>query len=87
MKEALSLVDFRDFRPTAILTVDLVKHSRRPKSEVTTIQRVLASIFEDAVRRLNLTDVRFNYTGAGYVVAFTGDASARVLDFINAAIP
>jgi CheY-like chemotaxis protein/two-component sensor histidine kinase len=48
---------------------------------------VLSSVFEEAVQRLNLSEVHFNYSGDGYVVSFPGNSSARVLDFINAAIP
>lgn len=87
MSKAAPDLDFREFRPTAVLVVDLVKHSKRRKSGIKAIQDVLISVFEDANRRLSLSGVRFNYVGDGYVVAFPGDASVRALDFINLAFP
>lgn len=36
---------------------------------------------------MKLEDVYFNYTGDGYVCALIGDASSRVMDFMNFTVP
>jgi CheY-like chemotaxis protein/class 3 adenylate cyclase len=74
-------------RPAAVLVVDLVKHSTRTKEEISWIQRTLQEEFESALGALQLDGVQLKYTGDGYVCTFLGDASVRVIDFINTAIP
>lgn len=81
------IIDFRNFKPTAILVIDLVKHSKRTKQDINEIQKILVDIFEDSIKRLKIDDVNFNYTGDGYMIAFVGNSSVRVLDFINIALP
>lgn len=78
-----SFVDFRVFKPISIFCIDFVKHSNRIKSDIFKIQEITTTVFEESIKRLNLSKVYFNYTGDGYFCSFTGDESARILDFIN----
>src|SRR5437764_325472 len=87
MKKNNLLLDFRIYRPASVLVVDLVKHSSRGKAQVQLLQQTLEEVFLRAKRAMGMDDVCFNYTGDGYVCAFIGDASARILDFINSTIP
>ena len=79
--------DFRIYRPASILVIDLVRHSTRAKDAVQFLQRNLEEVLATAQRAMKLEDVHFNYTGDGYVCAFIGDASARIMDFVNFALP
>lgn len=87
MNSKNNFMDFRCYRPAAVLVVDLVRHSTRPKPEIDAIQEIVADVFKNSIKRLGISDVRFNYTGDGYVCALCGDSSSRLLDFINASFP
>jgi signal transduction histidine kinase len=81
------ILDFRDFKPTSVLVIDLVKHSKRSKLDIQAIQSLLATTFEETIKRLSIKDMSFNYTGDGYMVTFSGNSSTRILDFLNVVIP
>lgn len=83
----MRVVDFREYRPAAVLVIDLVKHSTRPKDVVYEVQHWLEDVFNSVRTILALKEAFFNYTGDGYVCALTGESSPRVIDFLNAAIP
>ena len=87
MTERRPVVDLTSARPAAVLVIDLVKHSSRPAIEIRQIQKILEDVFRDAAMLLNIHDVLHKYTGDGYVCSFLGDSSAKVIDFLNAAIP
>jgi signal transduction histidine kinase/class 3 adenylate cyclase len=82
-----SIVDLTDARPAAVLVIDLVKHSNRSTFEIRRIQKILEEVFSEASKLLNIKDIRNKYTGDGYLCAFLGDSSSRVIDFLNAAVP
>jgi CheY-like chemotaxis protein/two-component sensor histidine kinase len=86
-KERRPVVDLSIARPAAVLVIDLVKHSSRPAAEIRQIQKILEDAFREASKLLNIHDVIHKYTGDGYVCSFLGDSSAKVIDFLNAAIP
>ena len=86
-KSSIRSIDFRIYRPASVLVVDLVSHTSREKRTIQTVQRIMEDVFRRAQETLRLDNVHFNYTGDGYVCAFVGDSSARVLDFINCTIP
>ncbi len=80
-------VDLRFYRPAAVLLIDLVKHSSRDQSTTMAVQSVLSEVLRSTVASLYVSDAHFNHTGDGYVCTFIGDASARILDFVNAFYP
>jgi CheY-like chemotaxis protein/class 3 adenylate cyclase len=80
-------MDLRIYRPTAVVVIDLVKHSTRDKAAIHTVQVSMAEILENAKQILKVEESYFNYTGDGYVCALVGDSSARLMDFLNAVIP
>ena len=81
------IVDLTGSRPAAVLVIDLVKHSSRTTIEIRRIQKILEDVFREASELLKIHDVVHKYTGDGYVSTFLGDSSAKVIDFLNAAIP
>lgn len=87
MDRTESQADLIIWRPAAVLVVDLVKHSTRSRSEIRRIQKLFEDIFCSAFTSLGIKSFLTNYTGDGYVCAFLGDCSARVIDFINGAVP
>ncbi len=80
-------IDVRLYRPGAILVLDLVKHSGKERLAVHDVQKAMEDVLCRTKDLLKITDAHFNYTGDGYVCAFVGDASAKIIDFINAALP
>lgn len=86
MKNAEAL-DLREYRPAAVLALDLVKHSTKAKAAALRIRKAVEEIFAREVRSLGIVDAYFNYTGDGYICAFVGDASARIIDFVNSTFP
>jgi len=87
MDENARAIDFRRYRPASVLVIDLVKHSAQEKALIQLIQKTMEQVFAQAVETLKVVDAHFNYTGDGYVCALVGDASARILDFLNATVP
>ena len=87
MNEQDVIVDLTGSRPAAVLVIDLVKHSSRTTIEIRQIQKILEDVFREASELLKIHDVVHKYTGDGYVSTFLGDSSAKVIDFLNAAIP
>ncbi|MGO9587827.1 MAG: ATP-binding protein [Limisphaerales bacterium] len=87
MNEQDIIVDLTGSRPAALLVIDLVKHSSRTTIEARRIQKILEDVFREASELLKIHDVVHKYTGDGYVSTFLGDSSAKVIDFLNAAIP
>ena len=83
----LNTTDYATARPAAIFVIDLVKHSARPVSEIQQIQKTLEATLKEALAALGVSGVITKYTGDGYVCAFVGDSSARIVDFINIAFP
>ncbi len=81
------ITDIRTFRPASLLVIDLVKHSQRSKEDVHTVQEILSQVLTQSIERLQINDVHFNHTGDGYVCAFLGDSSTRIMDFLNVAFP
>jgi CheY-like chemotaxis protein/anti-sigma regulatory factor (Ser/Thr protein kinase)/class 3 adenylate cyclase len=82
-----NVIDLRIYRPASVLIIDLVKHSTRERVAVQAVQTAMEEVLEKAKDILKITEAHFNYTGDGYVCAFVGDSSARILDFINIVIP
>ncbi len=74
-------------RPAAVLVIDLVRHSLRMKPDVQRIQAVVEEVFRETLMKLGVEGVLPKYTGDGYLLAFVGDSSARVIDFANIALP
>lgn len=88
MTDSKSSSDLKGFRPAAVMVIDLVKHSTRPKSEIRTVQRTVEEVFSKAVVALAIKEsVSWTYTGDGYVCTFIGDGSTRVLNFVDSSIP
>ena len=87
MTKRKELVDFRQYRPASVLVFDLVRHSKRDKAAIHSIQVAMKDAFSKAIAGLGINDVYFNYTGDGYVCTLLGDSSARLMDFINASVP
>jgi CheY-like chemotaxis protein len=87
MNSTPAFIDLRTFRLASIIVIDLVKHSSRHKAVIHAVQTALAEVLEDARNVLKLDQVYFNYTGDGYVCALVGDASMRLLDFLNVVAP
>ena len=87
MSTTQTIIDLTNARPAAVLVIDLVKHSSRSPLEIRRIQKILEEVFFETARSLSIKDIQNKYTGDGYVCAFLGDASARVIDFLNAAVP
>ncbi len=75
------------FLPASVFVIDLVKHSVRPKEQITKIQDILRGVFADAASTFTSEELRFNYTGDGYFCAFLGNSSGSALDFISRAVP
>lgn len=75
------------WRPAAVLVVDLVKHSTRKRVDIRRIQKLIEEVFCNTFASLKIDSFLSNYTGDGYVCAFLGDGSVRVIDFINMALP
>lgn len=80
-------MDLRIYRPTAVVVIDLVKHSIRDKAAIHTLQISMAETLEHTKHLLKIDESHFNYTGDGYVCALVGDSSARLMDFLNSVIP
>ena len=87
MSERSSSIDLSVTRPAAVLVIDLVKHSSRSNLEAAQIQRALEEVLRETLDALGIQNVLPKYTGDGYLCAFLGDSSARVIDFINMAMP
>jgi signal transduction histidine kinase len=87
MNASEGAVDFRPYRPTAVLLIDLVRHSKRDKAAVSQIQGILEEVLKKSLEALNLSDSQVHYTGDGYVCSLFGEDSTRILDLINAAMP
>lgn len=81
-----NIVDFRNYRPAAIILVDLVKHSNRPPDEIHVIQSIFEDILTDTIQDLNINESTFNHTGDGWMCTLLGDDSARAMDFCNLAL-
>jgi CheY-like chemotaxis protein len=82
-----AILDYRSYRPASILVIDLVKHSKRSKRDIDSIQKTMEEIFLDAIKHLHITEKLFNYTGDGYFCSLIGDSSTRIMDFINYSFP
>src|SRR4051794_28782995 len=80
-------IDFRRYRPGAVLVIDLMKHSTKPKAIAQRARHALETIFHTQVEALGITDIHFTYTGDGYMCVLAGDDSSRLLDFLNSAVP
>ncbi|MCK4541385.1 MAG: response regulator [Spirochaetales bacterium] len=81
-----NIVDFRNYRPAAIILIDLVKHSKRPPDEIHVIQSIFEDILTDTIQDLNINESTFNHTGDGWMCTLLGDDSARAMDFCNLAL-
>jgi CheY-like chemotaxis protein len=82
-----SSLDLRLYRPSALIAFDLVKHSLKGKAAVHAIQDAMKETLEKATKALGIEDIRFNYTGDGYICVLAGDSSARALDFLAYVVP
>ena len=87
MNNKQAIIDLTNARPAAVLVIDLVKHSSRSTFEIRRIQKILEDVFSETSKLLNIEEVQNKYTGDGYVCTFLGDASARIIDFLNVAVP
>lgn len=71
------------------MVLDLVKHSTKPRVSADHAQRAVETVLSRHLHTLNIApqDAVFNYTGDGYVCALLGDATSRLIDFINCVVP
>jgi hypothetical protein len=75
------------YRPTAVLVIDVVKDTLPTKKEFGSAGQIIQDSLQASMTALQLTGVQFEYTEHGYVCTFIGDASMRVVDLINTALP
>ena len=87
MSEKQRFMDPVRFQPASVVIIDLVKHSTRDKASVYAIQAAMQEAFAHAKSELGISEISFTYTGDGYVCTLAGNAAARIMDFINSAIP
>jgi len=87
MSEKQRFMDPVRFQPASVVIIDLVKHSTRDKASVYAIQAAMQEAFAHAKSELGISEISFTYTGDGYVCTLVGNAAARIMDFINSAIP